>query len=92
MFLEPVVTLNQSHYRLSVSRPMRKKSAESVMDTYLDIKELARRLGVQVSWIYDRTRDNGTDHIPHYKIGKYVRFLEAEVLEYLKKRSRGGAK
>lgn len=71
---------------------MRENSAESVMDTYLDIKELARRLRVPVSWIYDRTRDNGADHIPHYKIGKYVRFLEAEVLEYLKKRSRSGAK
>ncbi len=65
---------------------------EVTMDTYLDIKDLAERLNVPVTWIYDRTRANGIDQIPHYKIGKYLRFLEAEVLEYLKKKSKGAAK
>ena len=61
------------------------------MEAYLDVNELAKRLKVPVTWIYDRTRRNGADQIPHYKIGKYVRFLEKEVIEYLKTKSSGCA-
>ena len=56
------------------------------MDQLLSAKELAGRLRVPVSWIYDRTRADGPDRIPHYKIGKYVRFSEAEVAVYLELR------
>ena len=38
------------------------------------IKELAAHLQVPRSWIYDRTRENGPEHIPHIKMGKYLRF------------------
>ena len=46
-------------------------------------KELARRLNVQVSWIYRRTR-LGQEAIPHVKMGKYVRFDWEEVLAFYK--------
>ena len=46
-------------------------------------QELAKRLNVQVSWIYRRTR-LGQEAIPHIKMGKYVRFDWVEVLEFLK--------
>lgn len=46
-------------------------------------KELAKRLNVQVSWIYRRTR-LGQEAIPHVKMGKYVRFDWEEVLDFLK--------
>jgi excisionase family DNA binding protein len=39
-----------------------------------NIEELADYLAVPKSWIYDRTQDRGNDRIPHYKIGKYLRF------------------
>ena len=45
-------------------------------------KELAKRLNVQVSWIYRRTR-LGQEAIPHVKIGKYVRFDWEEVVKFL---------
>ena len=48
----------------------------------IGIKEMASRLGVPVTWLYSRTR---TNEIPHYKVGKYVRFDESEVWEWLKK-------
>jgi hypothetical protein len=35
---------------------------------------LADYLGVPVGWIYKRTRKNGPEHIPHIKLGKYIRF------------------
>lgn len=56
------------------------------MEHLLSAKDLAARLKVPVSWVYDRTRINGPDCIPHYKIGKYVRFSEAEVAVYLELR------
>ena len=46
-------------------------------------KELAKRLNVQVSWIYRRTR-LGQEAIPHVRIGKYVRFDWEAVLEFYK--------
>lgn len=54
------------------------------MNPLLDIRELASLLNVPVSWIYDRTRKGSSVQIPHYKIGKYVRFDKDEVLKFLK--------
>ena len=54
------------------------------MQKLLNVHELAEKLNVPVSWIYDRTRNGSTDHIPHYKIGKYLRFAEDEVIDYLR--------
>lgn len=53
------------------------------MQKLLNVQELAEKLNVPVSWIYDRTRNGSADHIPHYKVGKYIRFSEEEVLSYL---------
>jgi len=53
------------------------------MKEFLNVQELAEKLKVPVSWIYDRTRKGSTDQIPHYKVGKYIRFSEEEVLSYL---------
>ena len=50
----------------------------------IGIKTLAERLDVPISWLYARTR---TDEIPHYKLGKYVRFDESEVMQWLKKQN-----
>jgi excisionase family DNA binding protein len=49
---------------------------------FIGIKEMASRLDVPVSWLYSRTR---TKEIPHYKIGKYVRFDETEVMDWIRK-------
>ena len=46
----------------------------------IGIKEMASKLDVPVSWLYSRTRKN---EIPHYKIGKYVRFDEDEVMKWI---------
>jgi excisionase family DNA binding protein len=54
------------------------------MEKLITVQELAKILHVPVSWIYDRTRKAGPETLPHYKIGKYIRFWEIEVLEYLK--------
>jgi excisionase family DNA binding protein len=53
------------------------------MKELIEIKELARRLSVPVTFIYDRTRKNSPDPIPHLKIGKYVRFDPEAVVQWL---------
>jgi excisionase family DNA binding protein len=45
---------------------------------------MAEKLDVPVSWVYSRTR---TNEIPFYKIGKYVKFDESEVWNWVKKQS-----
>jgi hypothetical protein len=41
---------------------------------FWSVATLAEFLGVSKTWIYDRTRANGPEIIPHAKFGKYVRF------------------
>jgi excisionase family DNA binding protein len=50
----------------------------------IGVEEMAKKLDVPVSWLYARTR---TNEVPHYKVGKYVRFDEYEVWEWLKKQN-----
>ena len=50
----------------------------------IGVEEMAKKLDVPISWLYARTR---TNEIPHLKVGKYVRFDESEVWEWLKKQN-----
>jgi len=50
----------------------------------IGIKTMAKKLDVPPSWIYFRTR---TGEIPHYKLGKYVKFDESEVMEWVRKQN-----
>ena len=44
---------------------------------FVTAQEIAERLNVPLTWVYERTR-NGK--IPHRKMGKYLRYDLAEVL------------
>jgi excisionase family DNA binding protein len=57
----------------------------------LTIKEVAELLRVPVSWVYGRTRRRSIDRIPGFRIGKYWRFQESEVLAWVE-RQRGERK
>ena len=41
-------------------------------------------LKVPVSWVYEHVRRRGKERIPHLKLGKYLRFQEAEVRAWLR--------
>ena len=58
------------------------------LNQLLKPQQLAALLGVPTSFIYDRTRQNAPDPIPHFKLGKYVRFDLAQVQEWLVERTR----
>jgi|SRR6516225_4877084 excisionase family DNA binding protein len=58
-------------------------------DELLTIDELAAMLKVHRSWIYLHTRKRSKTAIPHVKIGKYLRFSEADVRRFLNRLRRG---
>jgi excisionase family DNA binding protein len=50
----------------------------------IGIEGMAEILNVPKSWLYSRTR---TGEVPHYKVGKYVRFDAAQVMEWIKRQN-----
>lgn len=55
------------------------------MERLLDVKELSEVLGVKRSTIYYWVFKN---YIPHYHLGKLVRFKTDEIEDWLKKKGR----
>ena len=53
-------------------------------ESLLTVQEMAQRINVPESWIYQRTR-LGQKAIPHVRIGKYVRFNPDEVMAFFRK-------
>jgi len=49
----------------------------------LTVAEIAATLKVPFSWVYERTRRSGGDQIPHFKVGKYLRFHWSAVQTWL---------
>ena len=56
----------------------------------LTVKDVATKLNVPKSWVYSRTRETGHGILPHLKLGKYVRFEELAIDEWVKSRNRPG--
>jgi excisionase family DNA binding protein len=52
-------------------------------DRLLTVEQVADRLQVPPSWIYGRTRSRAADRIPGFRLGKYWRFREADVMNWL---------
>ncbi len=49
----------------------------------LTVREVADLLHVPVSWVYGRMRKRSQERLPAYRLGKYWRFREAEVLAWV---------
>jgi excisionase family DNA binding protein len=54
----------------------------------LTVQDAAALLHVPISWVYEHTRRGAPDALPVVKVGKYVRFRPADLLEYIDRRSR----
>lgn len=61
------------------------------MSEFLTIDEIAGRLKVKKSWLYQFTRLRGESAIPHLKVGKYLRFEEDKVMAWIRDRNKGAA-
>lgn len=55
----------------------------------LTVHEVAELLRVPASWVYARTRRRSEEHLPGYRLGKYWRFRQSEILAWID-RQRGG--
>jgi excisionase family DNA binding protein len=51
----------------------------------LSVHDVADLLRVPVSWVYGHTRDRCPDRIPGFRLGKYWRFDEADVLAWIQR-------
>jgi excisionase family DNA binding protein len=58
-----------------------------VSERLLNATQIADLLGVPTTWVREHARA-GT--IPHYRLGRYVRFKEAEVLAWVETCRQGG--
>ena len=57
------------------------------LDELLTLQELAERLKVRKSWVYSRTRETGPGSLPRIRCGKYLRFEEKAVTQWLRDRN-----
>ncbi|MFZ0333782.1 MAG: helix-turn-helix domain-containing protein [Candidatus Acidiferrales bacterium] len=48
-------------------------------------QELADRLKVPVSWIYEKTRSRSRDPLPVIRLGRYMRFDWLDVAEWIER-------
>ena len=54
-------------------------------DRLLTVEQVAEIYQVPKSWVYGRTRKRGVERLPHLKLGKYLRFEEGAVREFLER-------
>jgi excisionase family DNA binding protein len=63
---------------------MDSNTAENRLDDgLLTVQEAARFLNVTVSWIYEHVRDGAEDRLPVVKLGKYLRFDQRDLRDYI---------
>ena len=53
--------------------------------------ELALRLKVPKSWVYEKTRARSRDPLPLIRLGKYMRFNWPDVVAWLQSHQEGAA-
>jgi len=58
-------------------------------DALLTVAEVAELLRVPLSWVYDRTRKRGVERIPGFRLGKYWRFRETDILGWIERQRVG---
>ena len=51
----------------------------------LTVQDVAKLLSVPTSWVYERTRRLGSDQLPYVKLGKYLRFEETAIVDFIRK-------
>ncbi|HUV59363.1 MAG TPA: helix-turn-helix domain-containing protein [Desulfatiglandales bacterium] len=56
----------------------------------LTVNELANKLKVPKSWVYSRTRQTGPGSIPKVQVGKYIRFPEIDVMDWIQEKQNIG--
>jgi len=61
----------------------RMNHAPSAPDQLLDVKGAAELLNVPESWVYQHVRSRAEQRLPHFKLGKYIRFSAKALSRWL---------
>ncbi len=56
----------------------------------LTVEEVSDLFQLPRSWVYERTRKRSANRIPGFRLGKYWRFREADVLAWLEQQKSNG--
>ena len=83
---------NDALWRCGTSGAQREESNQRVPKNQhglLTVEEVAELLQVSVSWVYGRTRRRSADRMPGFRLGKYWRFREADVLAWVERQRVG---
>lgn len=65
--------------------PPVQSAQQSDRDGLLTVGDVAELLKVPLSWVYEHTRRRGIERMPHFKLGKYLRFSRSEVLQWVQR-------
>jgi excisionase family DNA binding protein len=76
--------------RTEMVAPIKLEAGSIPRSTLLTVEDVAELLRVPVSWVYERTRLRGVDRLPGFRLGKYWRFREAEIISWLERQRSGG--
>jgi excisionase family DNA binding protein len=60
-------------------------------EALLTVSEVAGLLHVPVSWVYEHTRRKCINRIPGFRLGKYWRFREDDVLRWIESQRNSGS-
>ncbi len=63
----------------------RNRPSDYHMSQLLTVDEVAMLLNVPRKWVYRRVGLKPPDGIPHVKVGKYLRFREADVRDFVER-------
>jgi excisionase family DNA binding protein len=65
--------------------PERLKDADTGFSRLLTVGEVATLLGVPAKWVYRHAMLKPPERIPHLKMGKYLRFRESDLRDYVER-------
>ena len=85
------MAMAEVHARTLGDLPADQANRHDDLHELLTVEEVASRLKVSKSWVYEHTRARGlprSERLPHIKIGKYVRFEARAVREFLDRKCR----
>lgn len=63
-------------------------SADLGTPVLLTVDDVAELLKVPVSWVYERTRRRSHGRLPGFRLGKYWRFRESDLADWLERQRR----
>lgn len=76
----------RDHVIRDVAPPSRRATCAHAMSKLLEADDVAKTLGMSRDWVYAEVR---AGRIPHVRLGRYVRFREEAIDDWIRECERG---